>query len=292
MLVLATTAVIGGCAPEARTEAAPACRILQMPREIEGGVPESSGLALSSRDPELVWTHNDSGREPEIHAIRPTGAEVGVVRIAGAENRDWEAAASGQCPSGACLFIGDFGDNEAGRDDVAIYRVAEPDSGAGTSEPAKRFPFSYPGGPRDAEGMIVLPDGEVYVLSKGRTSGIALYRFPQPMQADQQVELELIIEFTEDRADLAQQVTGASATPDGEWVAIRSYSTLMLHRTERLLAGDAAPAAAFPLAPVGEPQGEGVAILDNGRVVLTSEGGEGELPGLISVLACSLPRSD
>lgn len=33
-------------------------------------VPEASGLAASWRNPEILWTHNDSGEGPLVHALR------------------------------------------------------------------------------------------------------------------------------------------------------------------------------------------------------------------------------
>lgn len=61
-------------------------------------VRESSGLAASACQPEVLWTHNDSGDGPFIYAISPTGANLGVWRVTGAENEDWEDIAATPIP--------------------------------------------------------------------------------------------------------------------------------------------------------------------------------------------------
>ena len=57
---------------------------------------------------------------------------------------------------------------------------------------------------------------------------------------------------------------------------------------DALLRGDTRPARVVDLTPVGEPQGEGVALFDDGRVVLTSEGGFEDNPASIAILRCPL----
>lgn len=288
IILLAVPAALTGCAPDgngATPEINAACEVLTPPAPLPDGLEETSGLALASGDAGAVWTHNDSGGDPALYAVRSGGAPVEIVRVAGARNRDWEALSAGPCPAGRCLYVGDIGDNEARRDEVAVYRVPEPDPGAAETQPAERFAFTYPGGPRDAESLFVLPDGEMYVVSKGRTSNVAVYRYPQPLRADEVVELEHVADLSSDRADLPQQVTGAEASPDGEWIAVRTYANLLLYRRADLLAGSPATSV-IDLSALGEPQGEAVAIHDDGRVVLTSEA-SGEGPsGTIAVLQC------
>jgi hypothetical protein len=72
-------------------------------------------------------------------------------------------------------------------------------------------------------------------------------------------------------------------------VAVREYKLLTIYRAAELTAGRVAPVLEVDLTPVGEAQGEGVALLDNGRVVLTSEGGFQGSPGSIAILQCELP---
>lgn len=284
-MVFAHAVIATACAGQIDVGANATCEIVQPATPLPDGLDETSGLAISRRDTALIWSHNDSGDEARIFAVRADGTSVGVVEVSGARNRDWEDIAAGPCDGGDCLFIADIGDNRAARDEVAIYRVAEPNPTSGSSEAAERFRITYPGGPRDAESVFVLPDGELYVLSKGRTSNVALYRYPQPLRADEVVEMEHVADLSAEKVDLAAQVTGADASPDGRWVAVRSYGALSVYRTADLLAGRPAMTI-IDLAPLGESQGEAVAITAGGRVKLTSEAGALRRSGTITMLQC------
>ncbi|MDQ3555961.1 MAG: hypothetical protein M3409_04170, partial [Gemmatimonadota bacterium] len=235
-----------------------------------------------------LWTHNDSGGRPRIFAVDSAGRAAVEVEVAGAHARDWEDIAMGPCPSGACLYIGDIGDNDAVRGEIVVYRVPEPEPGALATSPAESFAARYPGGPRDAEALFVLPSGEIYILTRGRGHPIELYRYPLPLQPGGTVVLERVRQISPGPVSRPHQVTGANATPDGAWVAVRTYRTLFLYRTADLLAGPETGARSVDLSVLGEPQGEGVAIRPDGQVVLTSEGVAKRTAATMSRLACTL----
>lgn len=269
------------------TSEAGECRIEQRNAQITAPLPETSGIAASRGRPGTFWTHNDSGGDPVVFGIAADGRPVGQIRVRGAENEDWEDIAVGPCPSGSCLYIADTGDNAGRRDDVAILRFPENARVSGEARP-ERFPVRYPDGPRDAEAIFVLPDGGVFLVSKGRHDSQELFRYPLPLRPDERVTLEPLALLGQGKQETLLQITGASASPSGEWVAVRRYKSLAIYRTARLLAGDSTPHLQMDLTPVGEAQGEGVALLDDGTVVLTSEGGFRNAPGTISVLRCEL----
>ncbi|MBW3629045.1 MAG: hypothetical protein KY464_07075 [Gemmatimonadetes bacterium] len=282
--LLAVAAVAVGCSAEASSsgEGSATCRVVEPSKTLPADLPESSGLAASRRNPGVLWTHNDSGDRAEVFAVDAAGRLMGTSEIPGARNKDWEDIAVGPCAGGDCLYIADTGDNDRKRDDVAIYRVPEPAPGARTG-PAERLSVSYPGGSRDIEAMFVLPSGEIYLISKGRKDTQTLYRFRPDGRAERIVDLGSATE------DQLKYITGASASPSGRWVAIREYKLLSIYRTADLVAGRVAPALEVDLTEVGEAQGEGVTLLDNGRVVLTSEGGFKGSPGTIAILQCEMP---
>jgi hypothetical protein len=284
---LAVAVGCAACTAEAKPsgEMGPECSIVQTPRPLPAPLLESSGVAASRRHAGVLWTHNDSGGEPAVYAVDATGRLLGATRIEGATNRDWEDIALGPCASGECLYIADTGDNARSRNDAAIYRVPEPEPGAPTAR-AERFPLHFPKGKRDTEAIFVLPSGEIFLVSKGRKDPQTLYRF----RLGQTETLEPIVDLAGPAHSAMRQITGASASPSGRWVAVRQYKLLTIFRTQELLAGKVAPVMAVDLTPVGEAQGEAVALLDNGRVVLTSEGGFKGLPGTVSILQCALPE--
>jgi hypothetical protein len=248
---------------------------------------EASGIAFAS-DTALLWIHNDSEGSPVLYAIGTDGALRAQIDMPHAPAQfDWEDLATGPCPSGTCLYIGDIGDNVHERADRAILRVAEPVAGA--SPAVETFPFMYPGGPQDAEAIFVLPDTSVYVLSKGRRGPVVLFRYPPPLRPGQTVMLEEVQRLSEGLLQLPDLVTGAAARPDGRVVAIRTYSHVNFYSFESRRLVPLLSGPGIDLTPLHEPQGEGIALAADGSVFLVSEAGlEGRTPSL-STLRCRLP---
>lgn len=263
----------------------------QPPRALDTRIPESSGAAVSRQHTGVTWTHNDSGAEAELFAVDADGELEGTVMLEGANHIDWEDIALAECPSGSCLYVADVGDNNGRRSTVEVYRLPEPEPAAITPVQVERFRVRYPGGPRDAESIFILPPERLFVVTRGRAHPIAVYAYPGPLRPDSVVELELVRTLSTGAVPHDDQVTGADAT-DGRWVVLRTPSALFFYRTEQLLeGGDDRPIRAG-LTGLGEVQGEGVAFGDNGAVVLTSEG-FGGMQGTIATLWCRfLMRND
>ena len=97
---------------------------------------EASGVVASTTEPGVLWSQNDSGHAAMLFAYDSTGAPRGAVQVRDADNTDWEAIASGPCPRGECLYIGDVGDNVAWRSHVRVWRVPSPISTARVTESA------------------------------------------------------------------------------------------------------------------------------------------------------------
>jgi hypothetical protein len=283
-----------GSGDSARAEAGAECRILRHDVVLDQAVRETSGAALDPRSPDVFWTHNDSGHEPEVFAMSADGRILARVGVAGASNQDWEDMDLGPCAEGGdCLYVADVGDGGRGRGDpVAIYRIPLPALDATASAPAERFEARFPDGHRDTEAAFVLPDGSVYLINKGQRHPIDLWRWPTPLVAGpvDAVQLERVRNLAPAAGQPGDRVTGASASPDGRWVAVRTYGRLAFYRTPELLGGGGA-AHTVDLAPLGEPQGEAVALADDGTVLLTSESGVRGFPPRATWLACTLDGS-
>jgi hypothetical protein len=275
-------------APAARAGGEAACRIVLRDVLLDEAVRETSGAAFDPRDAEVFWTHNDSGHDPEVFALGTDGRKRARVRLDGAENADWEDLDLGPCPGGACLHVFDIGDAGRGRrDPMSLYRAPLPDLDGAPTVAAERFDARFPGGKRDAEAAFVLPDGAIYLINKGQRHPIELWRWPVPL-ASGPVDLQRVRTLAPAPRQPGDRVTGAGASPDGRWVAVRTYGRLAFYRTEALL-GAGGPAWTMDLAVLGEPQGEAVAIDDDGTVLLTSESGSQGLPPRATVLQCDLP---
>jgi hypothetical protein len=270
---------------------APACEVVAAGMALPLEAAESSGLARSARDPAVFWTHNDAGNDPELFGVDETGSLVRRVRVTGAELVDWEDIAAAPCGEESCLYIGDIGDNDADRRRITVYRVVEPAHGALETAPAEPLHARYPDGAKDAEALFAAPSGPLYVVTKGRRAGISLYRWPPSRTPGQTVELALVRDLFPEPEDDQDRVTAASATPNGRWVGIRTYRTLYLYPTERLLGqGDPDPVT-VDLTGLGQPQGESLVLADDGTAWLSSEAGGGGPPQWAR-LKCTLAAAD
>jgi hypothetical protein len=293
-IALAAVVALSGCEREAGAEqgrtagrdpaAARACRVVTKETPLPPPVGESSGLAASRKRPGVFWTHNDSGGDPAVYGVNLGGKRVASVMVKDAENEDWEDMAVGPCPGGGdCLYLADMG-NSGNRRDISLYRVPEPEPGERETRDAQRFKARFPEGSPDAEALFVLPDGAVYLVTKGSRGPVELYRWP--LQDKGEARLEFLHRLAPRPEQLGDRVTGASASPDGQWVAIRTYSTLAFYRTPELLAGRG-PSFTTDITMLGEAQGEAVSLGDDGTVVLTTEGGSQMFPGGMSRLSCN-----
>lgn len=263
------------------------CRVIRGGAALPHEVAESSGAAMDPRSTEVFWSHGDSGAEPALYALASDGRLLGRVFLSGARNRDWEDMAIGPCPGGDCVYVGDIGNNQPGSNEVVLYRAPLPQPTDSATAPAETFRARFPGGGRDTEALFVTPDGGVYLVNKGQNDDIELWRWPTPLQPGP-VDLVRVRTLAPEPDQPGDAVTGAGASRDGRWVAVRTYGRLALYRTADLL-GTGGSAFSMDLAPLGEPQGEAVSVRPDGTVLLTSEAGDQGLAAQAAWLACPLP---
>jgi hypothetical protein len=264
------------------------CRVNGPAYDLPGTLKESSGLAQGRSNPDLFWSHNDAGNSPVLYGISSEGALGATVRLQGATLKDWEDIEAGPCGGTNCLFVGDIGDNNGDRSTITIYQVEEPVAGA-ASAAATALAARYPGGPRDAEAMFMLVD-DIYIVTKGREGPIELYRFPRAGSQSGTATLEKVRELWPAPKASDDRVTSASASPDGRWVGIRTYRKLYIYPAGSLTSttGSIPEPIVMDLSPLKEKGGEGLALANDGTVLLSSEAG-GKDPARLSRLKCVLP---
>ena len=242
------------------------------------GVGEASGVAVSRRTPGILWSHNDSGRA-SLFAFDDTGNARGRVELTGVSIDDWEDLAAGSCPEGPCLYIADIGDNNRVRPGITIYRVQEPRPDDQTTKPAEAWTMTYPDGPHDAEALFAASGGQLFLVSKEDARTTALYRVPAPSGSGIG-RLRQVAQLT------LARVTGGAASPDGDWVALRTNTELLFYPAADLIAGKSVQPRRFDLKPLKERQGEGVAFGPDGVIYLVGEGsGRG---GTLATIKCAL----
>lgn len=226
---------------------------------------ESSGLVAGVGADDLFVTVNDSGDGARVFAVDPrSGDTVGVTTWPG-QAVDVEALA----PAGEdAVWVGDIGDNLAGRDTITVTRV--PVGASDRAVDGESFELRYPDGAHDAETLLVHPrTGRLFVAVKefiGR-----LYAAPRRLDPDGPNELTRV-------DDILGISTDGAFFPDARHVIVRNYGQAAVYtwpELERLETFDL-PA---------QPQGEAIAVSADGEVFVSSEG-EGE-----PVLQVELPES-
>jgi hypothetical protein len=253
---------------------------------------ESSGVAVSRRNPGVLWSHND-GPRPVLYATDTLGAALGAVRIRGVVD-DWEDVAPGPCGKETCLYLADTGDNRERRGWVKLLRIREPtlaEARRGSSVAAEGVRFRYPDGAHDVEAMWVDPNGDAQLVTKGRSGEARQFRVPAAAWRTGKAVAERLgaLPIAVSRR-LDGYITGAGLSPDGRLVALRTYRFVyFFQRGAR--GGLQVPADAVVCALGGvDVQGEGVAWLDAERLVLTSERAV-RPSGTVSIVRCPLPRT-
>jgi hypothetical protein len=246
---------------------------------------ETSGLARGVRDSTVFWTHND-GAAPRLFALDGRGVLIGQARVELSGLDDWEDLESSRCGEEPCLLLADIGDNEGARAAVSIHEVREPAPGE-MAAVLRTLQLRYPDRAQDAEALFALPDGRRFIITKGRQGPVTLYRVPDGVTGEGVAVLERVRELAPRPAHERDRVTGASASPSGRWVAVRTYRTLLVYGADALLRDGAA--MEYDLTGFAEQQGEGVVIDDAGAVRLTSESEQKNgAPGWLH-LTCPLP---
>lgn len=240
---------------------------------------EASGLAASRLHDGVFFTHNDSGGTPEVFAILTTGELVGRWTVSGVVNRDWEAVATGPCPKsdGACLYIGDTGDNLVVQETVQIVVVREPEELASTKplDPVAVLDVRYDEGPRDVEAFIVDRAGDVYFIEKfGMGIEHGVWRVPSEAFDESEVTAERVATLV-----LSSQgdtfVTDADLHPTEPWLLVRTYFGVQLFTGTSTL--DMFERESFFIEGGGygfESQGEAIAWSADGTTFLTTSEGK------------------
>ncbi len=247
---------------------------------------EGSGVVTSAR-PGVYWTHNDSGDQPFLYATDSAGRDLGRILVRGAGAIDWEDIDAGPCvvAPGRCLYIGDIGDNRARRTHVTVYRVPEPAPPVDAADTLRAVDvldsmvIRYPGGPRDAETVIVTPDGQLLLVSKPREGRPRYYRTALdrggPVTVTDGGPLAVSVSIPRGRL-----VTGGAVSPDGRWVVLRTYVSLHFFRRDGSVLRAVTRPEGLPI-PFVEAQGEGITFDGPDHLVLISESGRSDAAGIV-----------
>lgn len=249
---------------------------------------ESSGIGASKLNANVFWTHNDSGDGPFLYAFDRRGKHLGVWRVAGASAVDWEDMAIGPGPNQgqSYVYAGDIGDNSKDRDEILVYRVAEPsiaasDSSSTTQSPrntdtAEVIRLKYPDGKHNAETLLVHPStGDLYIITKLRGAVAGVYKLKAPFPNSGPSTLVRIGEVRFPNS-LTGFITGGDISPDGKRVILCDYlggCEIVLPATQVLAFDEIWKQPLMPVTVGSRQQGEAICYRADGLALLaTSEG--------------------
>jgi Na+-transporting methylmalonyl-CoA/oxaloacetate decarboxylase gamma subunit len=254
----------------------------------DAAIDESSGIVASRRNPDLFWTHNDSGDDPLLFAFDREGKRRGVWRVEGAKARDWEDIAIGPGPlrNQPYIYVGDIGNNQNARDVVIVYRFPEPAIEPGDAESSRRNPIrtetadairiQYPDGAHDAEALMVHPStGEIYVATKTTAPSTIIYKLGATPST---VQVNTLVRVGEVRipSPFGALITGGDISPDGQRVVLCNYLSAYELQLPAASKGGFDAIWKQPVTEISlglRQQGEAVCYrLDGAAILATSEG--------------------
>jgi hypothetical protein len=183
---------------------------------------ETSGLAVSRQNPDVLWLHND-GAKKHVFAVRTDGRLAARLNVR-AKFDDIEDIAIGLGPEPGVdfIYLGDIGDNNADRREIRVIRVPEPTLSKTDDEELKIkdpevFRLRYPDGPHDAEALMIdAATGDLFIATK-QQRGARLYRAAvSDLGSEGVTNLELVGYLNVD------DISGGDISRTGDWIMLRS----------------------------------------------------------------------
>jgi hypothetical protein len=146
--------------------------IFSFPKKLK----EVSGLTLS-KDKKTFWVIEDRGNKNAVYGLNDKGEMITKVPVENAENTDWEDIIS---DTEGNIYIGDFGNNDNDRKDLAILKTDLKIPDQKTTKVVQTTRFHYQGQTEfppkksnllyDCEAFVEM-DGNFYLFTKNRSKG-------------------------------------------------------------------------------------------------------------------------
>jgi hypothetical protein len=247
---------------------------LKLIAELNVKIKETSGLALIG---DVLITHNDKGRSNDLMLINPeNGNIVQTITAQNFQNNDWEDVAQNE----AFLFVGDMGNNEGERKNLAIHLVPIKDINKNniTIKSIGSINFHYPEQTVfdvskkhnfDCEAILCF-NNQIYLFTKNRlddkTDLYVLPATPGNYAAKYMASFEV-----------GGRITGADISSDGKRIALVGYNkksdcflwTFDGFTGDNFFTGNAKKYNLGQYAQLG--QMEAVAFKDNTNLYISSE---------------------
>jgi hypothetical protein len=242
---------------------------------------QPSGLGASRVNPHVQYVHSEKDRQTMVAVDSGTAQVVGKYTVTIPNVFDWEDIATGPCPTGSCFFAGDIGtarDIPKPNGTSSVVRVPEPKLKSGQTSgtlTGDYFPYTLPGGRKNAEALMVHPGtGDIYVITKA-TSGVSeVYKFPNPLPAPGTSSVltkvaTLTLPTKEGDLNYAE-VTAASIHPTLNRFLVRTYRKVYEYRgTPGGSFASALTGTRVEMTDTAEGQGEAIEYARDGKAYFT-----------------------
>jgi len=250
---------------------------LKLISNLSKSLEEVSGTEVVSSS-KLIWMLNDKGNKSKIYGVSKKGKIVKVIKV-NAKNNDWEDLTSDEKGN---LYIGDFGNNESRRKNLAILKVNAKDLLSSKKVEVEKIRFYYPNQTNfppkskqlffDAESFF-FHKNSFYIFTKSRVKSkfgkTALYKIPATKGNH---KAEFISDFNS-CDEMNCWITSADISNDGKKVALLSPSSVLIfsdYNKDDFLSGK------LTKMPFNyNSQKEGITFKDNNTILITDEKAHG-----------------
>ncbi|MGL6038636.1 MAG: hypothetical protein ACRC0E_07090 [Soonwooa sp.] len=199
-------------------------------------IKEASAAEITPASPDLVWTIEDQKNDNILFGFTKNGELKKEIRINNVENNDWEDLTADDAGN---IYIGDFGNNDNERQDLAIYKISALDLTKDQTEASEIVEFYYPEQTEfpakkkdriyDAESFFIF-NNQFYLFTKNRSSKFdgttSLYRVDN--KPGQRLPAKKISSFKTCDNFNHCAVTSAAISPDKKKVAILSSDKVFI----------------------------------------------------------------
>lgn len=238
---------------------------------------ETSGIAASRLNKNILYVHNDSGDTSRFFAVSPTGQLKETFNFKG-DAIDCEDIAVGPGPEKgkSYVYLGDIGDNHHERRTIEIYRFLEPKISANKTQHlnCQTNYFKYPDGQHDAETLMIDPVDRLYYIVTKREDSVGVYTAPLNASFTDTTVLKLQCKLHFKGLPLLKWITAGDIAADGKQILLKSYQKVYYWtRKPGEPVWKAMQAKPRELPYTAEKQGEAIGFTPDGKgYYTTSEG--------------------
>lgn len=240
---------------------------------------EASACEIS-KSSTLIWTIEDNHNDNVLFGFNEKGELVKKIRITNVENNDWEDLTSDDEGN---IYIGDFGNNDNERQNLAIYKINATDLGKDEAKAESIVQFYYPEQTEfppkkkdriyDVESFFI-HNNRFYLFTKSRSSKFdgttVLYEVEN--NPEKKLPAKKIGSFVTCEQFNHCAVTSADISPDKSKVAILSSDKVWIFtnwKGSNFFSGDVEK-----IELNHHTQKEGLCFRDNNTILITDEGGK------------------